>query len=162
MGRDVSEQDLPGIGRRFDVDGEDGGRVSVVMHHSGRCDVYLRARPEAEPTSVSFTDDQARRLGAVLAGAYFTPSAVARIEALIGGLLIDWVTVPASSPAIDRSIADLGIREATRMTVAAIVRGEESLVAPEPSERLQARDRLVLVGPPDGLPAVQALLGKDA
>ena len=108
---------------------------------------------------MSFADDQARRLGAVLAGAYFTPAAVARIEALIGGLLVDWVTVPATSPAVDRSIDDLGIRHETRMTVAALVRGDESLVPPEPLERLQAGDRLVVIGPPDGLPLLRALLG---
>ncbi|MGH9280878.1 MAG: cation:proton antiporter regulatory subunit [Acidimicrobiales bacterium] len=146
---DVSEQDLPGIGRRYDLTTQDGERVSVVIHHSGRRDLYAFAGDDA--ATVSLGDDQARRLGAILAGAYFKPAVAARVEAVIGGLLIDWVTVRPTSPAVGRSIADLEIRRRTRMTVAAIVRGDESLVAPEPTEVIAAGDRLVVVGRPEDL-----------
>ena len=37
----VFEQDLPGIGRSYTVTGDDGTRVMVVFHHSGRRDVYV-------------------------------------------------------------------------------------------------------------------------
>jgi TrkA domain protein len=161
MRDEVSQQDLPGIGRRFDVEGQDGGRVSVVMHHSGRCDVYARARGDAEPTTVSFTDDQARRLGAVMAGAYFKPAAVQRIEAVIGDLLVDWVTVPDNSPVDGRSIGELGVRRETRMTIAAIVREGTTIVAPDPDEAVRVGDKLVVLGPPAALPALQALVGAD-
>jgi TrkA domain protein len=162
MRDEVSQQDLPGIGRRFDVAGEDGARVSVVMHHSGRVDLYARTRRQDEPTTVSFTDDQARRLGAVLSGAYFKPAAVQHIEAVIGNLLVDWVTVPDNSPTDGRSIGALGIRRETRMTIAAIVRDGETIVAPEPDEALRSGDKLVVLGPPEALPALQALVGASS
>lgn len=153
MSDNVSEQDLPGIGRRFDLVCAEGERVSVVIHHSGRRDLYVLQGGGAggRPVTVTLTDDQARRLGAILAGAYFKPAAVAQMEAVIGGLLIDWVTLRADSPGVGRSIADLQIRRRTRMTVAAIVRDEVSLVAPEPTEVLQSGDRLVVVGRPEDL-----------
>jgi K+/H+ antiporter YhaU regulatory subunit KhtT len=71
MSREIQETELPGIGRRFDLAGIDG-TVSVVIHHSGRRDMYVReARPRDEPTTLALTDHQARQLGAILAGAYF-------------------------------------------------------------------------------------------
>ncbi len=148
----VTEQDLPGIGRRYQVRDDSGHVVTVIVHHSGRRDVYLPQRGTTDVEAVSFTDDQARRLGAVLAGVYFKPAAVAQVEAVIGGLLIDWVTLHERSPGVSRSIADLEIRQQTRMTVAAIVRGDVSLVSPDPSTVLEPGDRLVVIGRPEDLP----------
>jgi len=96
--------------------------------------------------SLTLTDAQARTLGAVLSGAYFKPAIVEDIEAVVGTLLIDWVTLLDDSPAVGRTIADLEIRRRTKMTVAAILRGSEPIVAPEPTEVLLTGDRLVVVG----------------
>lgn len=149
----IQEQELPGIGKRYDQATEDG-LVSVVIHHSGRRDLYVTetGRRSPAPTVVTLTDDQARRLGAVLAGAYFHPTVAQRIEAVVGGLVIDWVTMRADSPGADRSIADLEVRRNTRMTIVAILRGEDVIVVPEPSEVLHPQDKLVVIGRPDDLP----------
>lgn len=149
---DVSEQNMPGIGRSYAVPGIDGTRVVVVVHNTGRRDLYSFASPEAEPVVVSFTDDQARRLGAVLGGAYFKPTIVSEVEAVIGGLLIDWVTLRGDSPGAGKSIAELEIRRRTGLTVVAIMRDDETLLAPEPRTVLQPGDRLVVVGRQEDLP----------
>ena len=149
----MHEQELPGIGKRYDQTTEDG-LISVVIHHSGRRDLYVteKAGRSRVPTVVTLTDDQARRLGAVLAGAYFQPTVAQRIEAVVGGLVIDWVTMRTDSPGVERSIADLEVRRNTRMTIVAILRGDEVIVVPEPTEVLHARDKLVVIGRPDDLP----------
>ena len=149
----VTEQDLPGIGRRYQMTDDSGRVVTVIVHHSGRRDVYLPRPGGRDVDAVSFTDDQARRLGALLAGVYFKPAAVAQVEAVIGGLLIDWATLHERSPGVGRSIAELEIRRRTRMTVAAIVRGDSSLVAPDPGTELAVGDRLVVIGRPEDLDA---------
>ena len=126
------------------------------MHHSGRRDLYaFPSGPSGdEPAvSVSLADDQARRLGAVLGGAYFKPAVVADVETVIGELLIDWVTLRSDSPGADHSITELEIRRRTRMTIVAILRDEETVLAPEPSETLRAGDRLVVVGRQEDLGA---------
>ena len=56
-------------------------------------------RAGATAASVTLTDAQARTLGAILGGAYFKPAVVEEMEAVIGGLLIDWVTLPDGAPA---------------------------------------------------------------
>ena len=147
----VTEHELPGIGRRYDLVDMDEAEVSVVIHHSGRRDLYLVEGDEATGAR-TFTDSQARRLGAVLGGAYFQPAVVEEMEAVIGGLLIDWVTLEARSRGANRSIADLAIRRRTRMTVVAVLRDHVPLIAPEPTEVLLPGDRLVVVGRQEDLP----------
>jgi TrkA domain protein len=158
----VEEEDLPGIGRSFTLRAERAEKVMVVIHHSGRRDLYVleKGASEDDPTAVvSLTDDTARRLGAVLAGAYFKPAMVERIESLIGGLLIEWVTIRDDSPAAGHTIADLEIRRRTRMTVAAIARADgTSVIAPEPREALHAGDQLVVIGRPEDFDRLRALV----
>jgi TrkA domain protein len=161
---DVEEHDLPGIGVRYELDALEGGTACVVVHHSGRRDVYVVPRGGGDPrAALTLTDAQARVLGAVLSGAYFRPAVVEDIEAVVGTLLIDWVTIGEASPAAGRSIAEMEIRRRTKMTVAAILRGTEPIVAPEPTEVLQAGDRLVIVGRQEDLPAfVRHVVGDDS
>lgn len=147
MSGDVREQNLPGIGRRYEVSGIEGGSAVVVIHHSGRRDLYLIPRGSEEPkATLTLTDSQSRTLGAILGGAYFTPAVVEEMEAVIGELLIDWVTVQPESPGAGRSIANLEIRQRTRMTVAALSRESQTIIAPDPAEVLQVGDRLVIIG----------------
>ncbi len=151
MDDDIREQELPGIGRRYSVAAE-GGEVSVVIHHSGRRDLYLADEAGRRPPSVAtLSDNQARRLGAVLAGAYFQPTLANRIESVVGGLLIDWVTIGPDAAGAGRSIADLQVRRRTRMTVVAILRGDDVIVVPEPTEVLVTGDQVVVVGRPEDL-----------
>ena len=147
----VQEDELPGIGRRFTFPLADDGRLCVVIHHTGRRDLYLTPDPDEDTTVLSIEDDEARRIGAVIAGSYFTPAAVRQVEAVIGGLLIDWVTVRAESAIAGQSIAAAAVRQKTKMTVAAIVRGDESIVSPEPDEVVRAGDQLVVMGRPEDL-----------
>jgi K+/H+ antiporter YhaU regulatory subunit KhtT len=84
---------------------------------------------------------------------------VERIESLIGGLLIEWVTIRDDSPAAGHTIADLEIRRRTRMTVAAIARADgTSVIAPEPREALHAGDQLVVIGRPEDFDRLRALV----
>ena len=147
----VTEQDLPGIGRRYQMTDDSGHVVTVIVHHSGRRERVLAETRLQRRRRGQLHRRPGRRLGALLAGVYFKPTVVAQVEAVIGGLLIDWVTLHEGSPGVGHSIADLGIRRHTRMTIAAIVRDEASLVAPDPTTVLGVGDRLVVIGRPEDL-----------
>ncbi len=159
-GDDIGEQDLPGIGRRYDLRDADGNDVAVIIHHSGRRDLYAQRGGRGDMDLVlSLTDDQARRLGAIIGGAYFKPAAVSEIEAVVGGLAIDWVTLRADSPGVGRTIAELEIRQRTGATVAAILRDDGApAITPEPNEVLVAGDRLVVMGQPSDLTTFNSLI----
>jgi TrkA domain protein len=153
FGPDVTESTLPGIGKRYDLRAAEGGVLTVVIHHSGRRDLYVLDPEGGDPAAaVRLTDTQARTLGAIMGGAYFKPAIVEDIDAVIGSLLIDWVTLEDDSPAVGQTIADLEIRRRTGMTVAAILRGGLPLIAPGPTETLMAGDQLVVIGRQEDLP----------
>jgi len=152
----VMDQALPGIGHRYELRSVDGARVVVVVHHSGRRDVYTFAPNGTEPQSVvTLTDAQARSLGAILGGAYFKPAVVEEIEAVIGGLLIDWITLEPEARGVGQTIDELEIRKSTGITVVAILRDHTPLISPPPQERLQAGDQLVVIGRQEDLPRFQ-------
>lgn len=157
---DIQEHDLPGIGRRFDLEDAGGTAVQVVIHHSGRRDLYVGGGGRERASVTTFTDGQARRLGAILAGAYFAPVAAEEVQQVIDDLLIDWVTLHDRSPAAGRSIRELEVRRRTGMTIAAILRDGHADIAPDPDVVLHVRDRLVVIGRLPDLPAlVRELVG---
>lgn len=152
---DIEVQDLPGIGRRYQLYGEYDSRIAVVIHNSGRRDIYAFEHSRKDPALhdgdaadaiVQLSDAQARQLGAILGGAYFKPAVVEEVEAVIGDLLIDWVTLGERSPVAGSSIETLQVRQRTGMTIVAIVRGRDAIPMPEPGEILESGDRLVVVG----------------
>ena len=65
---------------------------------------------------------------------------------MFGNLLIDWVTLEAASPGADKTIGELQIRLRTGVTIVAIVRDNQAITVPEPSETLRAGDRLMIIG----------------
>src|SRR5215211_6904693 len=74
-------------------DGINGGRITVVIHHSGRRVVYGRNADADQASAVELSDHQARKLGAILGGAFFKPAVVEEVEAVFEDLLIDWVAL---------------------------------------------------------------------
>jgi K+/H+ antiporter YhaU regulatory subunit KhtT len=102
--------------------------------------------------AVELTDDQARRIGAILGGAFFKPAVVEEIEDIVGEFVVDWVTLPEDADAVGRSISELQIRRRTGFSVVAIVRGKRTITAPDPDEVLRPGDRLVVVGRHADLP----------
>lgn len=73
MAHDVTVQDLPGIGRRFDIDLDRADqRISVVIRSDDHRDLYVFSGSSPDPVAVlELSDEQARKIAAVLAGMYF-------------------------------------------------------------------------------------------
>lgn len=157
----ISEEDLPGIGRRYEIIASRGQRVVLIIHHSGRRDLYVMERSQGDPACVvELTDDQARRIGAILGGAFFKPAVVEEIERIVGEFVVDWMTIGEDAAAVGHSIEELQVRSRSGMSVVAIVRGKETITGPDPGEVLAVGDRLVVVGRRDDLPTfIDLVLG---
>jgi TrkA domain protein len=93
--------DVPGIGRSYQMM-DNGGRITVVVHHSGRQVVYGLNAGADQASEVELSDQQAWKLGAVLGGAFFKPAVVEEVEAVFDDLLIDWVALEPDSPGLAR------------------------------------------------------------
>jgi len=73
MGHGVQITELPGIGRRYDVElGRPDRRVSVIVRKDGTRDLYVFTSTQEEPTAVlELTEERARKLSAVLSETFF-------------------------------------------------------------------------------------------
>ena len=118
MSIDLRETRLPGIGTKFTLGLDDGGRLTVILHNDGKREIYYFRRGDEDPRAViTLDDDEARQLGAVIGGAYERPKIVEDLEMALGELQIEWVAVPDDSPTIGRSLADCGFRARAGVTV---------------------------------------------
>jgi di/tricarboxylate transporter len=72
------------------------------------------------------------------------------------------LSVPAGSAMVGHSLAECQIRNGFALTVLGVVRESECLVVPDPAERLQARDRLLVEGGPRRLDRVARAWGLEA
>jgi TrkA domain protein len=142
----VYETELPGVGRKYELD-YDEGRLVVVVHHDGKRDVYRRSPETADATKLfGLTGEQARQLGTVLEGAYFQPVDLDSVEVPLGDAFIEWYELPADAPVTDDSLDEANVWAETGATVLAVQRGDETHPSPDPEFELRGGDVLVALG----------------
>jgi TrkA domain protein len=162
MATELRETRLPGIGVKYSLATAHGGRITVILHNEGLREIYyFRHTGDEDPTAViQLEDDEARQLGAVIAGAYDRPKIVEELEMAFGELAIEWVPVPDGSPAIGKTLADCGFRARTGITIIAILREPEPVAGAQPGDVIQKGDTLVTVGKLGQYPAFRKLLAE--
>ena len=156
----VEETRLPGVGSKFTLRLDAGGRLAVILHNDGKRELYFfRHAGDEEPRAViTLDDDEARQLGAVVGGAYERPKIVEDLEMALGELQIEWIPVPDESPWIGQTLADAGFRARTGVTVIAILREPEPISGAQPSDTIERGDTLVTVGKAGQYPEFRRLL----
>jgi TrkA domain protein len=145
---DVSETDLPGVGKRFELDVGGGETVVIVVHNTGRREVFVRPESGADAEEVlDLTDRQARVVGSILEGAHFQPIATDTTETMIGdNVMLEWYTLAEDSPLAGKSLREADVRSVTGATVTAIERGDDVIQSPDPARTLKAGDELIVIG----------------
>jgi TrkA domain protein len=162
MPADVEETRLPGIGSKFTLRLDAGGRLAVIVHNDGKRELYyFRHAADEEPRAViTLDDDEARQLGAVIGGAYERPKIVEDLEMALGELQIEWIPVPDDSPWIGNTLAECGFRAKTGITVIAILRQPEPVTGAQPADTIEEGDTLVTVGKAGQYPEFRRLLSR--
>src|SRR5919197_1762589 len=157
---DVNETALPGVGLRYDFTTRGGRQVGVVAHRGGRRDllVYDREDPDTCREVVQLTEEEADTLADML-GVARIAGRLAELRQRIEGLAIDWLELRPGSPYAGRPLGDTQARSRTGTSIVAVLRGEQAIPAPSPDLPLQAGDPAVVVGTPEGIAALGALLG---
>jgi len=142
------ETDLPGVGKRYTIELEGGGELTLIIHNTGRRELYIIEEEEEEPTCViSLTEDEAKELGFLLAGTVYQPVAPEKMELIMKEMVMEWVKVGEASPLVNRTIAESQIRKRTGASIVAIIRGQDMLVNPDPADtKILSRDVLVVAG----------------
>lgn len=156
---EIREVKLPGVGVRYEFETAERKRIGVISHRTGLREIYVSRSddPDEFKRVLELSQDDARTLAELL-GATRVAEQLAELQQRIEGLVIDWLPVRQDSPYVGRTIGDARIRSRTGVSVVAIVRGEDAVPAPEPDERLDNGDYLVVVGTARGVEEAVKLL----
>jgi TrkA domain protein len=156
----LHETRMPGVGVKYTLRLDDGGRIAVILHNDGKRELYwFRHAHDDEPRAViTLDDDEARQLGAVIGGAYERPKIIEDLEMALGELQIEWMPVPDSSPWIGKTLAEAGFRARLGVTVIAILREPEPVTGAQPQDVVQRGDTLVTVAKAGQYPAFRRSL----
>lgn len=143
----VYETDVPGIGKKFELDLAGKARAVVLLHHDGRVEVFRRESPDADSEKVfDLTSRQANRLGSILEGAYFEAVSTDDLEVPLGDAIIEWVDIDEGSPVAGQTLAESDLRNVSGVSVLAVQRGSETIPNPEADLRIEPGDILVALG----------------
>ncbi len=144
---------LPGVGERLDLRDADDRPIVAIRRRDGHVELH------ADRHSIEFTHDSAHALAAFASGRYrIAGSLSSRVDDVLGGLQFDWAQVERSSFAAGRTIEQLAIRRRTGVTVVAILRGSQPIVAPEPTTMLEPGDELVVACRPSDFESFEQFL----
>ncbi|MDM7323615.1 MAG: TrkA C-terminal domain-containing protein [Thermus sp.] len=144
----VEEAVLPGVGRKFTITVQSGDRIVIVVHHSGKRELqYFEAGDhEDEPTmALDLTDEEAREVGAILAGVLFHPEAVGNTQSKLGQKVIEWIKVLPGSNLVGKRVGELALPPGAHL-LAVDRPGAPLIPHPSPEVTLEVGDTLVLAG----------------
>jgi len=156
---DIRETLLPGVGVRHEFATGRGERVVLLTHRNGRRELalYSREDPDACVAVLHLDPDDTRTLAELL-GTSHVSEVLTAVQQQVEGLAIDWLPVGAGAGAAGATIGEGGFRTRTGASIVALLRGDETIPAPGPDQRLEAGDVVVAVGRPDGLTRLRSLL----
>jgi len=157
---DVIESDLPGVGKKHEVELGGGEVLVIVTHNTGQRELYLKPDADADSEKLlQLSDRMARMVGTILEGAYFQPVESEHVETMLTeGTLLEWYAVDETSPLVGETLAGAHVGRETGVTVVAIQRGEDVLSSPDPETELESGDTLVVVGDRQSCDAFETLL----
>lgn len=159
----IYEADVPGVGKRYEVETGDNERFVVIVHHDGKREIFRREHPDADAEKLfDLTSKQARKISTVLEGAEFQPLDLEEADIPLGGAIMEWIEVPPHSPVTGKTLEAAKIGEKTGTTVAAIQREDETLASPGADTVLGAGDILVVIGSRKEQDALESLLESDS
>ncbi len=162
LGRvDVRETTLPGIGLRHEFRTAKGHQIGLVTHRGGRRDLVLYS--EDDPDTVDFSlvlnDREAVTLSGLLGGARFAEN-LDRALADVPGMVLERLQLPSSSRYAGKPLGETRARTRTGVYIVGVERDSSLLTSPGPKDELKRVDTLLVVGSPEGVAQIGALLAE--
>ena len=146
----IREQELPGIGHRFDLEVQGGLTLTVVARRDGSRDLGVTEKVADEPLrSVHLGREQAVAVGSLLLGARFSDAGGDRAGRAMD---VGTVLLGPRSPAIGRIPPEIPLPGGAEAAVVAVARDDTPQLLEDDRHRpCEPGDRLVVVGRRDRL-----------
>lgn len=144
----IRESDLPGIGRKYQIEANSGDKLVIVIHDDGRRELYHFEDddPEQSISQVSLNDEESRQIASIIGGMQYVPKALDSIQMTLDELVIEWCKVESHFKCINKSIKDLQVRQRSGATILAIIEKGKQKINPGPEVQLIADLTLVVAG----------------
>ncbi|MGG1490187.1 cation:proton antiporter regulatory subunit [Bacillus licheniformis] len=145
----IKESDLPGIGKKFEIEMRNHEKMTIVVHDDGRREIYRfdDEDPDEIVTNISLDDSEARQIAAILGGMVYKPQALESIEMAFNDLIIEWFKIENGANAVGKTLGEIDVRQNYGVTVIAIIKkNQEKFLNPGADSVLDENDTLVLSG----------------
>jgi K+:H+ antiporter subunit KhtT len=157
----IRESDLPGIGRKFQIEAQSGDQLIIVVHDDGRRELYHfdPNDPDELLSMVTLNDTEARQVAGIIGGLNYTPKALESMNITLEGLVIEWYKIESGAAAIGQTIGQLQVRQTTGATIMAIIEKDgRKHINPGPDQTLTDDVTLVIAGERQQVQAFKRLI----
>ncbi|MCG9968234.1 cation:proton antiporter regulatory subunit [Pelotomaculum terephthalicicum JT] len=157
----IRESDLPGIGRKFQINTISGDKLVIVVHDDGRREMHHfdDDDPDDSISMVMLNDAEARCVGGILGGMSYMPKALESVDMAFDEMVIEWYKLEPGIKSIGLTIGDLGIRKRTGASIIAIVNRDHSkIINPGPEQTIKEGATIVILGEREKVKACKRLL----
>ena len=144
----ISEANLPGIGRKFQIEAASGERMTIVIHDDGTRELYHFARkaPDKVASVVTLTDSEARQVAGIIGGLTYVPKALPSAEIVLEDLLLQWYTIEPESAHREDDPGPSGAQADWRFDRLHHRAGQVKRINPGPDTVLNEGATLILAG----------------
>ncbi len=157
----VKETDLPGIGKKFQLNARSGDKVVLVVHDDGRREIfhYDNEDPEESISMVTLDDEESRCIAGILGGMIYRPKAVETVEVALGEVVLEWYKIEADAYAVNKSIGEMQVRKRTGGTIIAVIEKDGCrTINPLPDIVIHNGATLIILGEKEQVKACKRLL----
>jgi len=162
----ISEANLPGVGRKFQVDTLSGDRLTIVIHDDGTRELYHfnRRNLDRAASVLALTDGEARQIAGIVGGLTYVPKALPATEVVLEDLVLEWFTLPLGANAAGKTIRELQVRTKTGASIVSLIEPNRiTRTNPEAGTILNEDATLILAGDRRSIAKLKQLLvtGRD-
>jgi TrkA domain protein len=145
----ISESNLPGIGRKFQVETNSGDRLTIVIHDDGRRELYHYNRKDLERADsvLTLTDGEARQIAGIVGGLSYVPKALPTSEVVLDDLVLEWFLIEEGYAGVGRTIRELQARTVTGASIVSIIEPNQvKRINPEADTTINEGATFILAG----------------